>query len=98
MGIGSGGNYALAAARALIDGPLEAEAIVRKAMDIAADKPDLPNPTTSTRLFFKSIMPSHSHRSFSVVNANSANTSARIQNRAITFDVRQARPCSVLSR
>jgi ATP-dependent HslUV protease subunit HslV len=37
MGIGSGGNYALAAARALFDGPLEAEAIVRKAMDIAAD-------------------------------------------------------------
>src|SRR6201988_2788527 len=37
MGIGSGGNYALAAARALIDGPLDAEAIVRKAMDIAAD-------------------------------------------------------------
>ena len=37
MGIGSGGNYALAAARALMDGPLEAEAIVRKAMDIAAD-------------------------------------------------------------
>jgi len=37
MGIGSGGNYALSAARALIDGPLEAEAIVRKAMDIAAD-------------------------------------------------------------
>src|SRR5262245_9274795 len=37
MGIGSGGNYALAAARALLDGPLEAEAIVRKAMDIAAD-------------------------------------------------------------
>ena len=37
MGIGSGGNYALAAARALIDGTLEAEAIVRKAMDIAAD-------------------------------------------------------------
>ena len=37
MGIGSGGNYALAAARALIDGPLEAEAIVRKAMEIAAD-------------------------------------------------------------
>ena len=30
MGIGSGGNYALAAARALIDGPLDAEAIVRK--------------------------------------------------------------------
>jgi ATP-dependent HslUV protease subunit HslV len=37
MGIGSGGMYALAAARALIDGPLDAEAIVRKAMDIAAD-------------------------------------------------------------
>src|SRR3954469_9932965 len=37
MGIGSGGNYALAAARALLDGPLDAEAIVRKAMDIAAD-------------------------------------------------------------
>src|SRR5215467_14662487 len=37
MGIGSGGNYALAAARAMIDGPLDAEAIVRKAMDIAAD-------------------------------------------------------------
>jgi ATP-dependent HslUV protease subunit HslV len=37
MGIGSGGNFALAAARALIDGPLDAEAIVRKAMDIAAD-------------------------------------------------------------
>ncbi len=37
MGIGSGGNYALAAARALIDSPLEAEAIVRKAMEIAAD-------------------------------------------------------------
>ncbi len=37
MGIGSGGNYALAAARALMDGPLEAEAIVRKAMEIAAD-------------------------------------------------------------
>ena len=37
MGIGSGGNYALAAARALIDSPLDAEAIVRKAMNIAAD-------------------------------------------------------------
>ena len=37
MGIGSGGNYALAAARALIDGPLDAEAIVRKSLDIAAD-------------------------------------------------------------
>ena len=37
MGIGSGGNYALAAARALADGPLDAEAIVRRALDIAAD-------------------------------------------------------------
>jgi ATP-dependent HslUV protease, peptidase subunit HslV len=36
-GIGSGGNYALAAARALIDGPLDADAIVRRALDIAAD-------------------------------------------------------------
>ncbi len=37
MGIGSGGMYALAAARALIDQPLEAEDIVRKAMGIAGD-------------------------------------------------------------
>jgi ATP-dependent HslUV protease subunit HslV len=37
MGIGSGGNYALAAARALIDGPLDAEAIVRRALDIASE-------------------------------------------------------------
>jgi ATP-dependent HslUV protease subunit HslV len=37
MGIGSGGNYALAAARALLDGPLDAEAIVRRALDVAAD-------------------------------------------------------------
>ena len=37
IGIGSGGNYALAAARALIDLPeLDAEAIVKKAMAIAA--------------------------------------------------------------
>jgi len=36
-GIGSGGNYALAAARALLDGPLDAEGIVRKSLDIAAD-------------------------------------------------------------
>ena len=35
--IGSGGNYALAAARALIDGDLEAEEIAQKAMAIAAD-------------------------------------------------------------
>jgi ATP-dependent HslUV protease subunit HslV len=37
MGIGSGGNYALAAARALIDTDLDAEAIARKAMAIAAE-------------------------------------------------------------
>ncbi len=37
MGIGSGGNYALAAARALADQPLTAEQIARKAMDVAAD-------------------------------------------------------------
>jgi len=37
MAIGSGGNYALAAARALIDTDKDAEAIVRRALDIAAD-------------------------------------------------------------
>jgi ATP-dependent HslUV protease subunit HslV len=37
MGIGSGGNYALAAARALLDEPLDAEKIARKAMGIAAE-------------------------------------------------------------
>src|SRR6188472_3873600 len=36
-GIGSGGNYALAAARALLDGALSADEIVRKSLDIAAD-------------------------------------------------------------
>jgi ATP-dependent HslUV protease subunit HslV len=36
IGIGSGGGYALAAARALIDQPFDAEAISRKAMAIAA--------------------------------------------------------------
>jgi ATP-dependent HslUV protease subunit HslV len=36
-GIGSGGNYALASARALLDQPLSAEEIVRKSLDIAAD-------------------------------------------------------------
>jgi ATP-dependent HslUV protease subunit HslV len=36
MGIGSGGNFALAAARALLDTGLDAEAIARKAMAIAA--------------------------------------------------------------
>jgi ATP-dependent HslUV protease, peptidase subunit HslV len=37
MGIGSGGNYALAAARALWESELDAETIVRKAMAIAAE-------------------------------------------------------------
>ncbi len=37
VGIGSGGNYALAAARALIDSELSAEDIARKSMKIAAD-------------------------------------------------------------
>ncbi len=37
MAIGSGGNYALAAARALADSEKDAEAIVRRALDIAAD-------------------------------------------------------------
>jgi ATP-dependent HslUV protease subunit HslV len=37
MAIGSGGNYALAAARALIDTDLEAEEVARRAMQIAAD-------------------------------------------------------------
>jgi ATP-dependent HslUV protease subunit HslV len=37
MGIGSGGSYALAAARALIDTDTDAEAIVRKSLAIAAD-------------------------------------------------------------
>jgi ATP-dependent HslUV protease subunit HslV len=36
MGIGSGGSFALAAARALLDSDLDAEAIARKAMAIAA--------------------------------------------------------------
>ena len=35
--IGSGGNFALAAARALMDSDLDAEAIARKAMAIAAE-------------------------------------------------------------
>jgi ATP-dependent HslUV protease subunit HslV len=37
MGIGSGGSVARAAARALLDQPLDAEAIARKAMAIAAE-------------------------------------------------------------
>lgn len=37
MGIGSGGNYALAAARALLETEMSAEDIARKAMGIAAE-------------------------------------------------------------
>lgn len=37
MAIGSGGNYALAAARALMDSDLSAEDVARRAMTIAAD-------------------------------------------------------------
>lgn len=37
MAIGSGGNYALAAARALADTEADAETIAKKAMNIAAD-------------------------------------------------------------
>ncbi|EGZ29969.1 hypothetical protein PHYSODRAFT_477622 [Phytophthora sojae] len=37
IGIGSGGTYALAAARALIDQDLDAETIARKSMKIAAE-------------------------------------------------------------
>lgn len=35
--IGSGGNYALAAARALMDSDMDAEAVARRAMQIAAE-------------------------------------------------------------
>src|SRR5215471_33822 len=37
MAIGSGGDYALAAARALVDSDKDAETIVRRSLDIAAD-------------------------------------------------------------
>lgn len=37
MGIGSGGMYALAAARALLDQPLDAEQIARRGLGIAAE-------------------------------------------------------------
>lgn len=37
VGIGSGGNYALAAARALAESDMDAEAIARRAMAIAAE-------------------------------------------------------------
>ena len=37
IGIGSGGNYALAAARALADSDFDAEEIVRRSMKVAAD-------------------------------------------------------------
>ncbi|NRA98267.1 MAG: ATP-dependent protease subunit HslV [Rhodobacteraceae bacterium] len=35
--IGSGGNYALAAARAMMDSDMEAEGVARRALEIAAD-------------------------------------------------------------
>ena len=37
IAIGSGGNYALAAARALLDSDKDAETIVRRSLEIAAD-------------------------------------------------------------
>jgi ATP-dependent HslUV protease subunit HslV len=37
IGVGSGGPYALAAARALVDSDLSAEEIARRAMKIAAE-------------------------------------------------------------
>ena len=37
MGIGSGGNYALAAGRALLDTSMDAEAIARRALQIASE-------------------------------------------------------------
>jgi ATP-dependent HslUV protease subunit HslV len=37
LGIGSGGNYALAAARALLDTSLDARAVVERSLGIAAD-------------------------------------------------------------
>ena len=37
MGIGSGGNFALSAARALVDMDMEAEEVARRAMKVAAD-------------------------------------------------------------
>jgi ATP-dependent HslUV protease subunit HslV len=37
MAIGSGGNYALAAGRALLPGELDAEQIARRALEIAAE-------------------------------------------------------------
>jgi ATP-dependent HslUV protease subunit HslV len=37
MGIGSGGNYALAAGRALLDTAMDAEAIARRSLQIAAE-------------------------------------------------------------
>ena len=37
IGIGSGGNYALAAAKVLIETDLDAEEIVKKAIKVASD-------------------------------------------------------------
>ena len=57
IAIGSGGNYALAAARALIDVEgLDAEAIARKAMDIAADICVYTNHNLVDREALKSVM------------------------------------------
>src|SRR3989304_1364765 len=48
MGIGPGGNYALSAARPPLDGPPDAEAIVRKSLDLAADICASPPPNAPT--------------------------------------------------
>ena len=37
IGIGSGGNYALAAAKVLMDTELNAEEVAKKAIEVAAD-------------------------------------------------------------
>ena len=37
IGIGSGGNYALAAAKVLMDTELKAEEVAKKAIQVAAD-------------------------------------------------------------
>ena len=37
IGIGSGGNYALAAAKVLMDGKMSAEEIARKSIEVASE-------------------------------------------------------------
>ena len=37
IGIGSGGNYALAAAKVLLEGEMSAEEVAKKAIKVAAD-------------------------------------------------------------